>query len=177
MYEANRRVGTVQNRNVNRRQHQKALSAEGDRPGCGTLRTGTRRGGGRCPRSLPDRLQLSFAQEGRAAGDADGALEQVHRRAGDVAQRALDRRAQEPELDRRHAEVAGALEDELPARDRSEATGKVRASGRNIPTLQGILQLRRSQRLRPVAPAAIDFDAGALDRLRKGSKKPAAAKG
>jgi large subunit ribosomal protein L4 len=178
MYEANRRVGTVQNRNRAQTEGstKKLYRQKGTgRARAGTLRTGTRRGGGRIHARYP--IDYSYRLPKKAVRLATR-MALLSKFIDEQVTLLSELSIAEPKTKTIAAmlkslglsETSCLLALEVP-------DGKVWRSGRNIPTLW-ISSCDDLNAYDLLHQRQLILTRGALDRLRNGgSKKPAAAKG
>jgi large subunit ribosomal protein L4 len=178
MYEANRRVGTVQNRNRAQTEGstKKLYRQKGTgRARAGTLRTGTRRGGGRVHARYP--IDYSYRLPKKAVRLATR-MALLSKFIDEQVTLLNELSVAEPKT----KAIAGMLKSLglsktscLLATEAHDA--KVWQSGRNIPTLW-ISSCDDLNAYDLLHQRQLILTRGALDRLRKGgAKKPAAAKG
>jgi large subunit ribosomal protein L4 len=178
MYEANRRVGTVQNRNRAQTEGstKKLYRQKGTgRARAGTLRTGVRRGGGRAHARYP--IDYSYRLPKKAIRLATR-MALLSKFMDEQVTLLSDLSIAEPKT----KAIAGMLKS-LGLSQTScllateEHDGKVWRSGRNIPTLW-ISSCDDLNAYDLLHQRQLILTRSAFDRLRnRGSKKPAAAKG
>ncbi|HEV3416422.1 MAG TPA: 50S ribosomal protein L4 [Pirellulales bacterium] len=178
MYEANRRVGTVQNRNRAQTEGstKKLYRQKGTgRARAGTLRTGVRRGGGRAHARYP--IDYSYRLPKKAIRLATR-MALLSKFMDEQVTLLSDLSITEPKT----KAIAGMLKSlglsETSCLLATEAhDGKVWRSGRNIPKLW-ISSCDDLNAYDLLHQRQLILTRGALDRLRnQGAKKPAAAKG
>jgi large subunit ribosomal protein L4 len=178
MYEANRRVGTVQNRNRAQTEGstKKLYRQKGTgRARAGTLRTGVRRGGGRAHARYP--IDYSYRLPKKAIRLATR-MALLSKFMDEQVTLLSDLSIAEPKT----KAIAGMLKSlglsETSCLLATEAhDGKVWRSGRNIPTLW-ISSCDDLNAYDLLHQRQLILTRSAFDRLRnRGSKKPAAAKG
>ena len=177
MYEANRRVGTVQNRNRAQTEGstKKLFRQKGTgRARAGTLRTGKRRGGGRTHARYP--IDYSYRLPKKAVRLATR-MALLSKFIDEQVTLLNELSIAEPKT----KAIAGMLKSLglsktscLLATEAHDA--KVWRSGRNIPTLW-ISSCDDLNAYDLLHQRQLILTRGAFDRLRKGAKKPAAAKG